>query len=492
MRVATRLLLSHLVLAAILAAGVTVTVLALTRVTSLVSEIQRQHLGDLGAEEQLHRSAWEIEVAIRHGVLACEQNPAAEPVVAETIRAARNQLARSLEKHGPHAGDSLRRAASGYQEFADRVLEERPCGRASELSLRRLALDEELTNAWIGRMHAVRLALEEKEGITQKVAKNATVLAIAIGFFGMLGAGIIARHTARVITSLLASLSAYAHKVGDGDFSPVPPIAGPYELRALWLELDSMRAKLGELDQLKQSFVASVSHDLRTPLARLREALALLADGTAGPLSPRQDRLVTLARIACEREIRMVTALLDLSRVRAGKAIKPEAETAIDFIIGNAVEGVLAQASEVGVEIDVVASGEVPRGSFDAPLIERAVMNLLANAITASRRGDTVSIERRLSSVPGPRHIEIFVRDSGPGIAPHLRSRLFEPFGMAPRGDGIGLGLSLASEMIQAHGGEILLVEESRPGATFLIRVPLEHGTPSTSHSPSLRRAVAP
>jgi two-component system sensor histidine kinase GlrK len=482
MRLVTRLILSHVLLATILSVAVAFTLVSLIRITSLVGKIQEQHVGDLSQKEQLHRAAWAIEVAARHGIDACERDRGAEPAVAAKVRAARDGLHAALGSRPPDASDSFYRAAQAYLGFAERALEGETCAWLlhPSSSRERLALDEELTNAWIARMHAVRVALEDKEDEARHIGTRAIATGVLLVALTWVTAAVVARRFGRGITQALSDLAQRARRVGEGDFSPLPPLQGPHEIRDLSLELDRMRSRLAELDHLKQSFVASVSHDLRSPLGRLREALSLLADGTTGPLSDRQARVVALARAACEREIRLVSALLDISRVRAGRPIKREASVSVDRVIAAALDDVAAEAADAGVTIELDAPGEVAPGNLDGPLVERALVNVLSNAISVSPRGSSVRISRHPAGDDRPgRWVEIRVRDDGPGVPPELRGRIFEPFVSATVGSfggrgGIGLGLSIAREVIRAHGGQVVLLDEARAGATFAIRLPLD------------------
>ncbi|MFT3765407.1 MAG: HAMP domain-containing sensor histidine kinase [Minicystis sp.] len=485
MRLVTRLVLSHVLLAAILSVALAFTLVSLVRLTALVGEIQARNVGDLVQEERLHRAAWEIEVAARHGIVACEHDRAAEPGVVTRMRAAHDGLVSALWSHAPDASDSVRRGAQAYLAFADRVLARDTCAALLDAASRseRLELDEDLTNAWIARMHAVRVALEEKDEEAQRIGLRAITAGVLLAALTCISAAVVAGRLGRGISAALSDLARHARRVGEGDFSPLPPLDATPEIRALSLDLDGMRSRLAELDQLKQSFVASVSHDLRSPLGRLREALGLLADGTTGPLNERQARVVALARAACEREIRLVSALLDISRVRAGRPIKREAGVSVDRLIAAAIEDVAAEAADAGVRVEVEAPGEIAPGSLDGPLVERALVNILSNAVSVSSRGASVRITRRsledLEGLRSGRWVEILVADDGPGVRPELRGRIFEPFVSATVGSyggrgGVGLGLSIAREMIRAHGGQVDLLDEPRSGATFAIRLPLD------------------
>ena len=236
-------------------------------------------------------------------------------------------------------------------------------------------------------------------------------------------------------------------------------------------------ARLAEVNQLKEAFLGSVSHDLRTPLAHMREALSLLLDGTVGALNHKQQRVASLALRACEREIRLVSALLDLSRIRSGRPLRRSTDQHIDTIIGSALESVQETTLRAGVTLEREPGPAMPALCVDAVLVETALVNVLGNAIAASPPGGTVRVRRALSdtapdggSSPTP-WLCVVVQDEGMGVAPALRGQIFEPFFTTKTGSdgsGVGLGLPLARDMLRAQGGDLTLLSTA-VGAAFAL-----------------------
>jgi len=486
-RLASRLLLSHTVLAGVLLLALAMAVVSLVRMTSLIAEVRDHEFGTIDEDQRLHRAAWAIEVASRHGIVACERGLNG-PEIARPIRAALvgldAQIAARHVKERP-----IDRAADKYRDFAQRMLVPNICATLMASDARRLRteLDEELTNAWIDRLLELHGAILAKEDEARRIGARAVTTGVVLGLALLAAAVLIARRMAIGVTRPLAELSRAARRVGEGDFSPIPMARGPVEVEALSQELDRMRARLGELDQLKQGFVASVSHELRTPLAKVREALALLTDGAAGALNERQARVVKLAQRACEREIRIVSALLDLSRLRAGRPLRLEAGCSFDQILRAVLDEEHEAADERGVAIELEKSGEAPPACLDMALLERAVANIVRNAVSVSSRGQVVRVSRRLVE-QGPEGrpgtwIQLTVKDQGPGIPEALRKDLFTAFvthtvNGRPERVGVGLGLALAREVFRAHGGEVELMDDEAPGALFSLWLPLdEHRT---------------
>lgn len=490
-RLATRLLLSYALLAGGLLLAFLLAVTGLGQVNALLAELGDETLGDVVKEESLHRAAWTVEVEARRGIVSCEGDPAHGPAVAKKIAAARRRLEAVLVDAGAVVHPRLRTPAEGYAAFARRIEASPVCATVLSLPLRnqRLTLDEDLTNAWIDRLREVHEAIGRKDGEAKAIGLAAIRRGATLGTIAVVVAAILALAMARNVAHSMAELSVQARRVGEGDFTPLPALRGPFEVRTLAIELDRMRARLAELDQLKGAFIASVSHDLRTPLTRVREALGILADGTAGPLTPRQERVVSLARAACEREIRLVASLLDLSRIRAGQPLRREPGSSIDRVVEVVLGDLREEAEERGVSLAFAPEGVMPAVALDTALVERALANLVSNAISVSARAKTVRIERVVATRGPPRAprpaagwLMVRVRDEGPGVPEQVRARLFTPFvsSEVERGRerrGVGLGLSIAREMVRAHGGDVALLEDEGPGTTFAFWIPLDDAT---------------
>ncbi len=497
-RLAWRLFLSHGVLATILLVAVGITLSGLIGMNVMLAEIKDRHLADFEDDEQLHRAAWKVETAARHGMTTCERSDATVDDRAQVharLATATRELDVLLRQHALSASP-LTRVAGGYLEFGQRVGQGDVCERLSDpqLGRQRLRLDEEITDAWISKLRELRLAILDKEQAAQSLGTWTSAAGVAFGVLAFVAAAVIARFVARGVTVPLSLLAGQARRVGEGDFSRLPAIEGPFEVAQLAQELERMRAHLAEVNQLKEAFLGSVSHDLRTPLAHMREALGLLVDGTLGPLNSQQSRVAELAMRACEREVRLVSALLDLSRVRSGRPLMLTPGQAVDDILAHAIEHVGEDALRAEVSLRIESDTVVPPLLLDAMLVEAALVNLLANAITASPRGGVIRVGRDMvddcptkPDKPGP-WLRIAVIDQGPGVVPELREKIFEPFFTHSVGghSGSGLGLPLAREMIRGHGGDLSL-SDAATGATFVIWLPIAQSQPA----PAPRRSHA-
>lgn len=461
------------------------------RMTSMLGEVRTKEIGELSLGERLHRGGWAIEVAMRHGKLECENGAPVGPI-ADSLHHHTEALRKLLERSSASATESLAAAAGGYVTMAEKVLE-RPnvcveLMRPQNLE-ERSKLDEAFTDAWATAMSELHTAVAEKDEEAQRVGAAALSIGGSAALAALLLGLLVAQRLSRSVTAPLGDLALVAHRVGAGDFSSPVPVAGPPEVGRLGKELDIMRSRLAELDTLKQAFLASISHEMRTPLAKIREALALLADGAAGPLNDRQARVLKIARTACEREIRTVSTLLDLSRLRAGSPLKFQAAVSVDDAIREAIEENAEVARDVDVELVADFRGDVTKRELDSAMVERAVANLLRNAIDVSRPGQKVRLLRAVETDPdGLSFAVVTVEDEGPGVPEDLRGSIFNPFvtqavSSSPKRVGVGLGLALAREVARAHGGELELVERTLPGACFRLTLPLPAASETNSAS---------
>jgi len=250
-------------------------------------------------------------------------------------------------------------------------------------------------------------------------------------------------------------------------------IRGPSDLRAIGQRLEWLRLRLKELDEDKARFLRYTSHELKTPLAALREGVALLEDGVAGPLTANQGEI---ARILNHNTLTLqgqIEALLRFNAAAFEARRLHRTRTDLRELLLALVEAQRLQWQ--ARQLQLLVEGEAPAMAVDAEKLSAALANLLSNSIRFSPVGGMLTLT--LASQRG--RVRIDIRDEGPGVAPADRERIFEPFfrgEVQPEGAvrGTGIGLSIVREYIQAHGGSVALVSDG-PGAHF--RVELPHAT---------------
>lgn len=481
MRLRTRLILSHSVPLVPLLAVLAVVLVMLAEMTTLLQQLGNEELGSLTDEDAIHRAAWRVEAEVRRTEDACDQGSDASEESLElgrTIAA----LDEALRTPGRAVGGQISSVATRYLEFA-RIASAAPvCEHlhGANADRARLHLDTEMTDAWTARLLVLTRAANAREKQAHQIGLDALVVGGIAGLAALMIAASVALRTARTIATPVHELAQAAHRIGDGDLAADAPIRGPLEIEALAHEFDRMRSKLAEVDVLKQGFLASVSHELRTPLGKIREALALLKDGAAGPLGERQSRIVTIASDACEREIRLVTTLLDLSRLQAGHPLRTKAGVSLDEVIRTAIDDEREQATQRGVELTLALSSPPVVANVDAALLERAVANLVRNAISVTPRGKRVDVRCSVAANEADSSPRMLIRvdDEGPGVPAAYRAELFNafatfPVGGAPDRVGSGLGLALARAVARAHRGDVEL-QDAASGSSFVLTIALD------------------
>ncbi|GKS87841.1 HAMP domain-containing protein [Acidovorax sp. SUPP2522] len=259
--------------------------------------------------------------------------------------------------------------------------------------------------------------------------------------------------------------------LGENDLSQAVDLSGPVDIRRVGQQLEWLRMRLLELDADKARFLRHVSHELKTPLASMREGVALLQDGVTGELTEGQREVVDILHqntLVLQGEIE---ALLRFNAAAFEARQLRRAETDLLALIESQVEA--QRLHWQAKKLDVVVEGAPVALQIDAEKIAPAVSNLLSNAIRFSPRGGTIRIT--LSRFPD--RIRIDFADDGPGVHENDRSRIFEPFYRGVRqpedaARGTGIGLSIVQEYVSAHGGHVTLVED---GERTPFRIELPH-----------------
>jgi signal transduction histidine kinase len=230
-----------------------------------------------------------------------------------------------------------------------------------------------------------------------------------------------------------------------------------------------MAQRLREVDHLKEELFSHISHELRTPLTSVKEATQLLLDRVPGPLTPKQGRLVEIIGASSDRVLRLVSQVLELSRLRA--RVLPLERRLVDMekVVVHALEELRPQIEEKNLALGRTTSGSDFGVQGDEDRLLRVVINLVGNAVKFTPVGGVVTVG--LTDRGG--EIELVVRDTGIGIPPGELARIFDPYQQAHRGrGGSGLGLAIVKGLVEAHGGRVGVESEEGQGSRFLVRLP--------------------
>ena len=251
-------------------------------------------------------------------------------------------------------------------------------------------------------------------------------------------------------------------------------LAVAYRQRQL-AEAAEAAAPFAEADRVRTALLNAVSHDLRTPLASAKAAVSSLCSSDVEWSAQDRQELLQNADHALDRLTDLVTNLLDLSRLQAGALPVATQPVGLDDVVSRALDHV---STRDAVQIDISVPPTLPEVLADAGLLERAIANLVENAIRYSPPGHEVLVS---ASGYGNR-IELRVVDTGPGIPESERLRVFAPFQRhddkaSSTGPGVGLGLAIARGFIEAMKGTITLEDTPGGGLTAVIALPLAPGT---------------
>jgi signal transduction histidine kinase len=224
--------------------------------------------------------------------------------------------------------------------------------------------------------------------------------------------------------------------------------------------------RLLRFDELKNDLVSTVAHEFRTPLTSLRMAVHLCADELVGPLTEKQADLLFAARQDCERLQTTVDDLLDLSRIQAGRLELTFAPAPPSALAGAALDAHRGEASTAGIDLESHVGEDLPEVLVDRERIDLVLSNLVGNAIKYTPRGGRVAVAAGLAEEG---FVRFEVQDSGPGIAPEYQARVFDKFFRVPgvAVSGVGLGLYIAREVVEAHGGRIGVESAPAQGSRF-------------------------
>lgn len=228
--------------------------------------------------------------------------------------------------------------------------------------------------------------------------------------------------------------------------------------------------RLRRFDELKNDLVATVAHEFRTPLTSLRMAIHLCAEGVVGPVTEKQADLLFAAREDCERLQGIVDDLLDLSRIQAGRLMLNVRRVPTAGLVEGALSVHQVAAEDRGVRLTQEVAPEAEELELDAERLQLVLSNLVGNGVRHTPSGGEVSVRVTRDGA----QVRFEVKDTGEGIAFEEQAHIFEKFYRAPGAPagGAGLGLSIARDIVQAHGGEIGVVSAPGQGSTFWFTLP--------------------
>ena len=231
--------------------------------------------------------------------------------------------------------------------------------------------------------------------------------------------------------------------------------------------------QLKQLDKARTDFVATISHEFKTPLTSIIMGTSMIIDGNMGALNEEQKDVLSTIKEDGERLTKLVNDLLELSRIESGSLVFNIEPCAIDIIIDNSLKQFAIQAAHNNVNIHIMVEEKMPKVIADYEKITWVFNNLISNALKYTNAGDEILINAFIEN----EKMYISVKDTGVGIPEEFEEKIFDKYvqvkGQDIEARGTGLGLAVVKEIINAHGGEIWCESKLDIGSTFTFTLPL-------------------
>ncbi len=247
------------------------------------------------------------------------------------------------------------------------------------------------------------------------------------------------------------------------------------EIRQKNAALEKANRELQKLDQLKSDFIASVSHDIRTPLNSVQESVSLILDGVVNPADEQGKKVLGIAKRNIVRLAEMINDLLDFSKLEAGKMRLHVAPADIQVLIDEVLGNLKALSDKKELQMVFDPADNFPRIDCDGDRMVQVLTNLIGNAIkfTPEKGKITVTVAEE-----GTDQITVTVADTGPGIPKEDLVRIFEKFEQSSEPastaiKGTGLGLAICKELVKLHHGQVWAESDPGQGSRFIVRIPV-------------------
>jgi signal transduction histidine kinase len=337
---------------------------------------------------------------------------------------------------------------------------------------------------------AAQLANRTRDEIDDLIARNKSSFASSRALFIGVAAGtlVLALTLGFVLSwSLIGPIQRIddsLEAIASGDFSGRVEVENRDELGALSANVNRMNGELRRLyteleeaSQHKSDFLASMSHELRTPLNAIIGFSQVLREQMVGAVNEKQAEYLDDIISSGNHLLSLINDVLDLSKIEAGQVELQVHPFSLREALERGVVMVRERATEGGVRVAFAADPEVDVVDGDERRIKQVIFNLLSNAVKFTPAGGEIDVSA--TRVNG--EVRVSVADTGPGVAPEDRERIFEEFQQSETGvghrEGTGLGLALSKRYVELHGGRIWLESELGHGSTFTFALPAGSGT---------------
>jgi two-component system sensor histidine kinase GlrK len=330
------------------------------------------------------------------------------------------------------------------------------------------AVGAELHEIIVAMRERTIIRLDQLRGTTLHARRDMLVSAMTMSPLAALLAFACTIAVTRPLRKIYRTIAALGH----GRSVPAVSIGFPREMHRLGEQLEWLRRRLAQLEADKDRFLRQVSHELKTPLASLREGTEMLCEGALGGLTPRQSEVAGILSEATSELETLISNLLAYAQwhdgMRKAQCVNFAPRPLLDEVL--TMHALAMAKRELFVNIDI--DDDIPLHGQRSQ-IRVALDNLLTNALKHAPSGSVIEIR----AMRDADHCEISVRDHGRGVADAEKQKIFEPFVRGSEAEeqgirGTGVGLSIVKEVAQAHGGTIT-VEDAKPGARFHLLWPI-------------------
>jgi two-component system sensor histidine kinase GlrK len=296
-------------------------------------------------------------------------------------------------------------------------------------------------------------------------ARQVTILVTATSLIFIVAVSLL---MTRSITYPIAVLKNKTREIARGNFGGDLSVSSPPEIAELAGAFNLMCQKLRDLDKMKSDFFSSMSHELRTPLASIKEGTGLLLEGLGGPVTEKQQKLLTILAEESARLIDLVNSLLDLSKMEAGMMTYHFDRASLAPLIRKAMTeiGPLVEAKRINLQAEI--EEQLPPLKMDSERMLQALRNLIGNAVKFTPETGRILVSARHRNGG----VEVAVTDSGPGIPDENLANIFDKYQQGSRVDsyrtkGTGLGLAIVKHIITSHGGKVWAESKAGDGSTL-------------------------
>ena len=343
---------------------------------------------------------------------------------------------------------------------------------------------EVLIDVVFQQLDLLKISIEEevdlKINMAKEIGAQALRVILILSTVSVIMAILIAFYNSQTIHHPILLMIRETKEIAKGKFEKHLNIPSPPEINELARAFNHMCDRLKELDEMKADLIAKVSHEFRTPLAVIREAVSLYMESVNSASKENQDKLLGIVQEECERLIDSVNKVLNLSRMDAGIIDYQMENYNMSHLIAIAVSKIQPIATRKKISLEVNVPGDSLYADMDPEKMGQVYENLLGNALKFTPENGKISIgailrkanRKKYSGGTKKNVIEVSVSDTGPGIPKENINNIFDKYKKFHE-KGTGLGLYISRQIINAHGGDIWVESNGKTGSTFYFTVPV-------------------